>query len=244
MMILLPALVQATTAEAFARPALRLTPRSNQVTAGATLVLNYSSQGLPMGSRLYFQKQVGTAAIWQNVAALHSRAGIATAPGRPLGVYKYRVVVINRHRLLATSATVVVYSYGTVTLSTLCRTLNTPCSSGTEPVGTTLLEYEEGPNAPGFTYPNFGETLKVERSTCRSGQVRFAFYKPPKTGQAYMKLLQARAEPQEVSIASPNEVGTFAFTFAGGAWELLNASSTGGNLVISGIFSCYTATGQ
>jgi hypothetical protein len=234
----------AAPAAASGGSAVSMTLPSDQATAEMPFAFSYASRRLPTGTTVYLQKQVGTAHVWQDVSRLRGTAGAATAPGRPLGVYKYRLTAVRRHKTVAVSAVQVVYSYGTVTIPTLCRALGDPCSGGTEAIGDTVFEYDEGPNAPGFTYPEFGESFKANHTTCRSGQVSFAFFSVPKTGRAYMRLLQASAEPQEASTTDPTEIGIFNMTFDGGPWDLENASSNGSNLVISATFSCYTATGQ
>lgn len=239
------ALVNVTVAVAAPRPAASLGIPTQQVNAGTPFTITFSSTRLPSGTVLYLQKQVGTAHVWQVASKLRGTAGTATVSGALMGVHKYRLAALQRNRVVAVSAPKPLYSYGPVTMTTICRAIQIPCSSGVETIGPTLYEYAEGPNAPGNTYPEWEQngTFKANHTTCRSATITFAFYRVPASGRAYVRLLQARSEPQEAATMSPTEVGTFNVTFDEGPWYLSNATSNGSNVVMNGTFSCYTPTG-
>lgn len=230
---------------AHAGPTLTLSVASDQENAGVAFIGSFSSAHLPGGSTLYMQKQVGTARVWQDESRLRGPAGSLSIAGAAMGVHAFRLVAIHRRRLVAVSATKDLYSYGPVTMTTICRAINVPCTSGTETIGNTLYEYAGGPYAPGNTYPEWEQngTFKADHTTCRNAVITFAFYKVPTTGRAYIRLLQGHSEPEEAATNLPTEVGTFNATFDGGSWYLSEATTNGTNVVTNGVFSCYTPTG-
>ena len=238
-------LASVTGALAAPRPTTSLGIPTDQVTAGASFTITFSSTKLPPGTVLALQKQVGTAHVWQIAAKLRGTTGTATVSGTLIGIHEYRLEAFRKNRVIAVSAPKRLYSYGPVTMTTICRAIQIPCSSGIETIGSTLYEYAEGPNAPGNTYPEWEQngTFKADHTTCRSAAITFAFYKVPASGRAYVRLLQASAEPQEATTMASTEVGTFDVVFDGGPWYLSNATTNGSNVVMNGTFSCYTPTG-
>jgi hypothetical protein len=219
-----------------------LTIPNSQVSADAPISINFSSTRLPAGTAVHIQQQVGTAHVWKTVASATGTSGSKTLAGKGMGVYEFRIVAVLHRRTLASSPPRAVYFYGPVTMTTLCTALNTPCSSGTEQIGTTVYEYAEGPNAPGFRYPEFGETFHDNHITCRSAVITFASDRPSSSNIAYLRLLQASSEPQEASTPGLT-VGTFDISFDSGPWYLDNSNTDGSNDVVNGTFSCYTPTG-
>lgn len=224
------------------RPAVEVSIVNSRVNVREAVELSYGSMAVGHAT-LYLQTQVGTAHVWKTIEPLSGTRGTVTVTGRLMGIYQYRLVAKYHGRTVAASPVQRLYSYGPVSLSTVCRALGAPCSPGLLTIGDTILEYEEGPNAPGATYPIFEEGIKAGDTTCRSGAFQFALYRFGQGGRAFMKLIQARSEPQESSTAAATEIGTLDATFDGGAWNLTVSSTTGSNVVMRGTLSCYTPTG-
>jgi hypothetical protein len=247
LVLVLMGVTKASLALAFARPTVELTIPDNRLSANAPFKIHFSSTRLPGGSALYVQQQAGGAHGWKNVVKLGGSSGTTTVSGRPMGAYEYRITAIRRARVIAVSSAKSLYSYGNVTMTTLCGALQAPCGSGTEEIGATVFAFAAGLNAAGARYPTYETVLSADRTTCRGAFVTFATYTPGRPGEAYLRILQDESghepEPNEAS-TSATKTATDYVSFNGSPWRLEDSSSDGNNDVLNATFSCYTPTGQ
>ena len=75
------------------------------VVSGTQPQFRYSTRNLPGGSQIFLQLQYGTPPAWTYVETLHNAAGTATLPALPVGLYLFRIRVLNGIDPVATTAT-------------------------------------------------------------------------------------------------------------------------------------------
>jgi hypothetical protein len=248
-----------SSAQAATRGTVAWSFTTSKVSAGTGIGVTYQPSGIQPGSLLTFERQFGTAKVWKAVANFHvssSSSSTATLPGDPLGAYEYRVQVTTGHRITALTHDRPLYSYGSVTLLTLCnegsdRSMN--CSPGTVQLSnSTLYNYQASdsvdPDAsPGQTDFAFGAT------SCRSGSLDIVVGFPSDQDPAFpgssvtTQVAQSASDPQLITVPDSSQQ-TFDFNLDGGPFDLDSWYTTNGqdnweNIYVSGTFNCYTLNG-
>jgi len=85
-------------------PSVTLSLPKQSVTSGDQAHLKYDSSNVPAGSRAWLELDYGTPPRWKYVESLGAVAGVATLPGLPTGLYRFRVAILNGIAVVATSA--------------------------------------------------------------------------------------------------------------------------------------------
>lgn len=251
--------VGASAAKANASTAIRkrvtLSFAPNRIEQTSLLHVRYSAVGLPVGAELTLERQVGTAHVWRYVERLHGSSGSANAPRVAQGRYVYRILATSHGKPLVSSRWTVVFSYGAVSLSTLCGANNSPlqfsvfgCQSGTEQVGTSVFPYAAV--LASAVYPQWWNDAMdfTAPTTCRSGRFSFAEESSLASYPTYLRLAQQTMDPQSAT-ALPDNVGYLAVHFDGHPWALDAATGesdglgAGMNVYLNATFDCWTATG-
>ncbi len=225
----------------------------SRVNAHHGIALKYSAAGLPRGSALYLQRQAGTAHAWQQVRRLRGLSGRVIAPGVPLGQYAYRVEAKRGRRSLKASRVRKLYSYGSVSIGTLCSNskvvdnAGNGCPySGSTQVGSHIFQYKILVNNNGSSvYPNFYQLIQFPATTCRSISITFGM--PADSSQsgdtAYIETVEQTKDPA-VASAGFGSLATFRAQLDGHPWFLENAAtSTNDGIAINATASCYTRSG-
>ena len=243
----------AAAASALAKPAVSFAFASNKVSADHPVSVSYSSSGLPAGSSLYLQRQEGTARAWKDVEKLKGTAGTETAPGVPAGKYVYRIQARQSMKVVAVSASKVLYSYGRVSLATLCNNPGVIINAGngcpyngSAQIGDHVFPYVILVTSnEGSVYPNFYNLIDFPATTCRS--IAFSFGMPANGSQsgdtAYLETIEQTRDPQ-VASAGFGVLKTLHAKLDGHPWFLENSASNGADeIAINGTASCYTLSG-
>jgi hypothetical protein len=181
--------------------------------------------------------------------AVGSPTGKERMSGRAIGRYTYRVQLLSSAgTMLSQSPGQFLYSYGSVSLGTICRTFTQfpwQCTSGKEQVGFSAYAYtaEVGMNDGIAQYPGFSPVWSGQNTSCRSGIITFV---ADSTGHtSYAEILRSNVVPQ-VSSARDGKVGSLRAVFDGGAWRF-KLSTTGSGLPqfwLTGTWDCYTPSGR
>jgi hypothetical protein len=230
------------------RPTVQFRFLHESVEMGEPAAITYRVQHVPGGSRLVFQRQVGTAQVWRTILVLSPHATTANLPPVSQGQHTLRLALIGRGgRSIAT----VVHSlkvYGAVPLATLLGK-----RTETVDIGGTLFRYVAGLNS------NFGgyigsnncgflgrtcEVFKLVGSTCRSltlqlaSQTQASDAEPPA-----ITVASERADPVNVQV--PLNMSTEVHAAIVGDVELTYAlQGAKGGLYFNGSANCYTPSGQ
>jgi hypothetical protein len=228
----------------------QLTFVSNQVNAGISPTFKYATTGTPAGSKLYLQRQFGLDHVWTTVEQLNGLDGTATTVGVPQGRYHYRLAVYASSRFVTTSSVALLYSYGPVSLTSLCRAPNVKlqqgnCNSGTVQVGSHVFGYEMIGNYYGIKYPTYNNFLTFPANRCRTLSLTFTLGNSKSPGEvAYVQILQTTLNPQHSSVAQGSP-GTLVAQLDRGPWYLQNSSATyGQSIYYDGFASCWSADGE
>ncbi len=252
--VLLAMLLVAACAGA-ASPRVLFTIPHNHVTADHAFVVSYKALDAPAGIVLDLQEQESAAHIWLSIGKLKGTSGSFRAPGEPIGQWIYRVVAVKDAHVLAVSLGRALYSYGAVSMATICEERCT--GSGTEVVGTHVFTYvvsNRGSNSESFSdrshtsttddrYPAFTGFYHANTTSCRSAVLDFASATPKgDTGDSRAEVLQSTTNP-EVASVGPNKIGILHATFDGGPWYLEGSDALGFVLLLNGTWSCYTSSG-
>jgi hypothetical protein len=75
------------------------------VVSGTQPQFRYSTRNLPGGSQIFLQLQYGAPPAWTYVETLNEAAGTATLPALPVGLYLFRIRVLNGVDAVATTPT-------------------------------------------------------------------------------------------------------------------------------------------
>jgi hypothetical protein len=95
-----PAAADAATA---ARPSVRFSFVSNQVSSGTRPQVRYRARHLPSGSGVYLQWRYGPDNAWTYLQTLSGGAGTVAIPADPAGVFDYRIRVLHGQHVVAVS---------------------------------------------------------------------------------------------------------------------------------------------
>jgi len=230
------------------RPTVQFRFVHESVEMGEPAAITYRAQHVPGGSRLVFQRQVGTAQVWRTILALSPHATTANLPPVSQGQHTLRLALISRGgRSIAT----VVHSlkvYGPVPLATLLGE-----RTETVDIGGTLFRYVAG--LSGFFRGYIGsqcgdvaspncEVFKLVGSTCRSLALQVATQTdandatPPS-----VTIASERADP--VNIQVPLNASTEVHAAIVGDVEVTYAlQGARGGLYFNGSANCYTPNGK
>ncbi len=203
----------------------------------------YSTKNLPAKSVIYLQRQFGTAHVWENVEKLKAAAGTVTAPADEMGKYEYRVRVTQGSKVVVTSTTHPLYSYGSVVLNAFCNESEAGyCGSPqTVQIGQTIFTYSVESYEPN-SYPNYTDVLELNSTSCNSITVRFATNDTTSGDFAYEEVIQARSDAQYGKVGV-DAIGTFHASLDGGPFYLEDSETVGDSIFMNGSASCYTPSG-
>ncbi len=224
---------------------------SDEVDSGSPIEFAYSTRNLPAGSLVELQREVGFDQVWGTVLSTPVRSGVRTAPGVPLGAYKYRVQVVDAKRVVVTSNVALLWSYGNVPLRYMCEaqkntfTVSSNCYSSTLQVGATIFTYLIGDKSQASP-PNYSTTVTARDSSCRSITVQWALSNQVAAGDsAGVEVVQANASPQSATTME-GTVGSQTFSLTGASFYLddWQQSSYGHTVYINATLSCYTNNGN
>lgn len=237
----------ASLASASTRGAVTLSFAPNRIEHTSLVHVRYSSAGLPPGTVLILQREVGTAHVWRPVERLPGTSGAINAPSVPQGRYIYRILGVRAGRNLVSSRWELLFSYAPVTFGSICSSNFVPtagtynCTDGTVDVGSHVFPYQV--TLSGNFYPQYEDVMDTTApTTCRSVQLLFG----GGVHSRYLELLQETLSPVLASSGSET-LGTLRAHLDGKPWHLLASyspnASYNGNLYASGTFDCYSATG-
>lgn len=236
---------------------LTLSLAPNRIEHTSLVHIRYSATGLPVGASLVLQHEVGSAHVWRTVMNLKGYSGRANAPRVPQGLYVYRLLALVHRKGYAQSLWQRLYSYGPVTLGTICNTASndistnngmSACVNGTAQVGNSVYAYAALLNAD--QYPQWLDAFdSTANTTCRSA--RFTFAEDSTHYGPYVSYLQLTQETMSASDASApaNTIGTLVSHLDGRPWHLDAATNPGGGfgyfrtLYMNATFDCWSATG-
>lgn len=230
------------------RPTVQFRFVHESVEAGEPAAIAYRAQHVPGGSRLVFQRQMGTAQVWRTILALSPHATTANLPPVTQGLHPLRLALIGRGGRSIVSVVHSLKVYGPVPLATLLGD-----HTETVDIGGTLFRYVAGLNS------NFGgyigsnncvftghtcEVFKLVNSSCRSltlqlaSQTEASDATPPS-----VTIASERADPVNVQV--PLNASTEVHAEIVGDVELTYAlQGAKGGLYFNGAANCYTPNGQ
>jgi len=220
----------------------------SKVTANTRPRLRVASHGYGKKVVLHLQRQMGTRHVYRNVAKLHVKRGLVTAPEVPMGRYAYRIVAKKGKKVVRVSAAHTLYSYGTLSLWQLCdrddhlrRGLDGYCPDvDTVQVGGRVFSYVAEGTGDG---PDSSYALAAQRSSCRSVSLRFAIDNDADSRSYGVALSQENAD-QQTATGTYGNIASAHFSIGSGAWDLVTWSNDGDWVYFNGFLSCYTSTGE
>jgi hypothetical protein len=233
----------AQAADSASHPSAYFHFKDERVTPKLKPIVIYSAKDLPADSVIDLQRQFGTGHVWENVQKLKAAAGTVTAPAVEMGKYGYRIRVTKGSKVVVTSATHTLYSYGSVPLNAFCNESYVDyCGSPqTVQIGQTIFTYTlEGSNPP--DYPTYGDVLEFNSTSCDSITVRFGTSDTTTGDYAYLEVIQERSDPQ-YGKAPVDTIGKFHATLDGGPFYLEDSETADNPDYMTGSANCYTLTG-
>jgi len=240
----------ASLASASTRGAVTLSFAPNRIEHTSLVHVRYSSAGLPPGTVLILQREVGTAHVWRPVERLPGTSGAINAPSVPQGRYIYRILGVRAGRNLVSSRWELLFSYAPVSFGSICSSnfvfgKYANCTDGTIDVGTHVFPYQVrlGGDYGSASYPQYSDVMDTTApTTCRSVQLLFG----GGVHSRYLELLQETLSPVLASSGSET-LGTLRAHLDGKPWHLLASYSPNAgyydDIYASGTFDCYSATG-
>lgn len=235
-----------------ATPTVSMKWTSARVDQNTKLELAVTSAHLGKHTTLYLQRQFGTKHVWRNVEKLTVRNGTNTAPGVPIGRYRYRVVAKRGTTTIAASRNANLYSYGSLSLYQLCeRSAHTyfegSCDTGTIQVGSSVFSYAYEAD-DGNTGPDQYATVEAQKSSCRSLSLRYAVSNFDQTendvSSMGLELTQASATAKQAT-SNTGIIASANFEISSSAWDLIDWTNNGyGDVYLNGTASCYTSSGD
>ncbi len=218
------------------------------VEMGESAAITYRAQHVPGGSKLVFQRQVGTAQIWRTILTLSPHAATANLPPATQGLHPLRLALIDRGGRSIASVVHSLRVYGPVPLATLLGE-----HTETVDIGGTLFRYVAGLNGFFRGYngsENCGvasptcEVFKLVGSTCRLLALQLATQTdasdatPPS-----VTIASESADPVNVQV--PLNASTEVHAEVVGDVELTyERQGAAGTLYVNGTANCYTPSGQ
>ena len=232
-----------------ARPSVTLKFANAHISHTSPPVVDWTSRNVPSGARFELQRQFGSAHVWKGVQVLPGKSGSRNSAKVQMGRYAYRIQVHHGGKIIATSGTATLYSYGLVPLANLCNedtskvfVDNTDsCQTQTVQVGGTVFTYliNADPPAP----PQYEQDVTVAaRTSCRSISLQWALdnnAQPSDTAQ--VEVVQASADPQTAKVAQ-GRIGSKTMKLDGGPWDLNLSSTNSDNEYVIASLSCWSAT--
>jgi hypothetical protein len=232
-----------------ARPSVTLKFANAHISHTSPPVVDWTSKNVPSGARFELQRQFGSAHVWKGIQVLPGKSGSRNSAKVQMGRYAYRIQVHHGGKIIATSGTATLYSYGLVPLANLCNedtskvfVDNTDgCQTQTVQVGGTVFTYliEADPPAP----PQYEQDVTVAaRTSCRSISLQWALdnnAQPSDTAQ--VEVVQASADPQTAKVAQ-GRIGSKTMKLDGGPWDLNLSSTNSDNEYAIASLSCWSAT--
>ena len=232
-----------------ARPSVTLKFANAHISHTSPPVVDWTSKNVPSGARFELQRQFGSAHVWKGIQVLPGKSGSKNSAKVQMGRYAYRIQVHHGGKIIATSGTATLYSYGLVPLANLCNedtskvfVDNTDgCQTQTVQVGGTVFTYliDADPPAP----PQYEQDVTVAaRTSCRSISLQWALdnnAQPSDTAQ--VEVVQASADPQTAKVAQ-GRIGSKTMKLDGGPWDLNLASTNSDNEYAIASLSCWSAT--
>jgi hypothetical protein len=234
---------------AAARPSVTLKFANAHISHTSPPVVDWASKNVPSGSRFELERQFGSAHVWKGIQVLPGKSGSRNSAKVQMGRYAYRIQVHHGGKVIATSGTATLYSYGLVPLANLCNedtskvfVDNTDgCQTQTVQVGGTVFTYliDADPPAP----PQYEQDVTVAaRTSCRSISLQWALdnnAQPSDTAQ--VEVVQASADPQTAKVAQ-GRIGSKTMKLDGGPWDLNLSSTNSDNEYAIASLSCWSAT--
>jgi len=189
-----------------------------KVTANTRPQLTVRSHGYGKKIVFHLQRQMGTRHVYQNIATLHVKNGLVTAPKVPMGKYRYRIVARKGKRVFAVSAARSLTSFGRVSFATL---LGGGHPTRTTTVGGHTFNYVEMPNLQSYMYDDTGTPVwQMTHSTCRALHLDVAVGTDGGDRTDALTLAQATRDPQRVDLPT-GEISSANFTMVPGqSWSL------------------------
>jgi hypothetical protein len=223
--------------------------QGGRVNQNTKITFTVKSSHLPARYTLVLLRDFGTHHVFQRVERVRTHNGQATAPGVPIGHYRYEIVVKTGKRVITTTAKRSLYSYGNISASELCsRSADTMfevgCQGGTVQVGASVYPYEVIGNE-GNTGPDGRPDVQAQHSSCRSARLTFAVSNGESDLTASgMSLTQTSADEQHATTAA-GTVGTATFAIKSAAWDLETWTEPDNeDDYWTGSFNCYTSSGN
>lgn len=225
---------------------------SARVTAGKPIPLTFKVARLPGGEFLQLARTFGTSKVWRAVLTLHPTGGqqTADAPGVVMGAYDYKMLIVRGGKTVATSTVHPLWSYGNVSMLTICNIGGWHCGSGNVQIMSNIFDYQmwQDPSAnssPGETAINFPKT------SCRSATLAIAAlyeYNPMPGNSATLQIIQTRSDPITTTIQD-NTIARLSAGLDGGPfyineWVVDNSDNYNEYIYFAGQFSCYTPNGK
>lgn len=220
----------------------------SRISASTPVQVTYTATGVRPGSSISFERQFGTAHVWKAIATfkLSSAATSVNLPAVQVGAYLYKARVTTGRKVDYYAASHWLYSYGSVTLTTLCTS---GCSSGSVQLQNSMIynyEFQSQTSekaSPGQTAASF------PNNSCRSGvlTIETGFSSNLDPGDTtYVQITQSASDPQITSLTDTSQT-TFDFKLDGGPFDVDEWHSGGtdyyANVYYSGVFNCYTLNG-
>jgi hypothetical protein len=242
-----------TPAGAAARvaPSVHLTFAHSRVTAGQEFPLSVTSSHLPSAAKLHLQRTIGKGHSFKTIERLTATRGSFMAPAVPMGRHLYRVIAVRHSHIVAISAIHTIYSYGTVTITQLCKrspssqiNITGDCSNGTIQVGTLVYEYalvavQRNHKAGG------DPTVAAFHSSCRRATINYAVSNDQQAqgAKSFGSSLTQTNSALESSSSTPQNVGTAVFKISSRDWDLEFWSNDKTSVFSNVRFSCWSKSG-
>lgn len=98
-----PAMASASATSRDPRPEVSFAFTQQAVTSGVQPQLRYAATNLPKGSQIFLQLEYGTPPQWDYVEALRAVGGTLALQALPVGLYHFRLAVLDGIDVVATS---------------------------------------------------------------------------------------------------------------------------------------------
>lgn len=213
------------------------------VGAGEGVTAQYSARRVPEGGQVLLQKAVGTAGVWKKVRRVSPGvARTATLIAPVMGRHAYRVVIRSAAKRIVARSAAILYSYGTVELATIDQNETRTVTLNDGMIYRYVWSaYHSSVNV---------ETLKVERTSCRSLTLSAAFKQASSytnTLPTTVTVVQEAADPVTMSVLPNSTASMTTGVVPGTAWALqvtVPRLGLGQYAYGNGTASCFTPTGS
>jgi hypothetical protein len=239
-------------AAAAVKPKITFTMAGSATAGTGTFKYSFTDAHIPKGGKLLLQHLVGTAHVWSTLATLHGKSGHAAVRPSGMGLYTFRLVVVDKHGKGLVAIKRNAKAYADIPLSQLCVSAaadndwaGCAAGEGSSVVGTTQFPWVL--NMGVDTTPMTIFTLR--HTTCRSMHLVMGVGNEQNPGSFSItaSVIQQTADPVTTTFAAAGVLAPMDVPLHPGTDFSLQMSTDRSysiGVVANGTLSCWTPSGN